>query len=50
MSIQHRVPDQAVIADYGALFCPECSQKMRIIMATPSQGGREIRPLCLGQD
>jgi hypothetical protein len=43
MSIQHHVPDQAVIADYGALFCPECSQKMRIIMATPSQGGREIR-------
>ncbi len=25
------------------LKLPECSQKMRIIMATPSHGGKEIR-------
>jgi hypothetical protein len=43
MSIQQHVPEQAVLADCAALFCPECSQKMRIIMATPSQGAREIR-------
>ena len=41
MSMQYRLPDQAVLADHGTLFCSECSQKMRIIMAMPSRGGRE---------
>ena len=37
------MPDQAALADSWTLFCPECSQKMRIMMATPAQEGREIR-------
>jgi hypothetical protein len=36
MSMQHHKPDQAVLADSWTLFCPECSQKMRIIMAAPA--------------
>jgi lysyl-tRNA synthetase class I len=43
MSMQYRLPHQAVLADSWTLFCPECSQKMRIMMATPAQEGREIR-------
>jgi hypothetical protein len=43
MSMQHHKPGQAVIADSWMLFCPECSQKMRIIMAAPTQDGRETR-------
>jgi hypothetical protein len=43
MSMHYHVPDQAVPADSWTLICPECSQKMRIIMAAPSHGGREIR-------
>ena len=30
MSMQHYKPDQAVLADSWTVFCPECSQKMRI--------------------
>ena len=43
MSMQQHIPDQAVLADSWMLFCPECSQKMRIIMAAPTQDGRETR-------
>ena len=43
MSMQHRVADQFVRTDPWKLFCAECSQKMRIMMATPAQEGREIR-------
>jgi hypothetical protein len=43
MSMQHRLPDQAVRADPWTLFCAECAQKMRIRMATPAQDGRETR-------
>jgi hypothetical protein len=43
MSMQHHKPDQAVLADSWTLFCPECSQKMRIIMAAPTHDGRETR-------
>jgi hypothetical protein len=43
MSMQYRLPHQAVLADSWTLFCPECSQKMRIIMAAPAQSGRETR-------
>ena len=43
MSMQHRLPDQVVRADPWTLFCAECSQKMRVIMATPAQEGRETR-------
>ena len=38
MSMHQYMPDQAVLADPWMLFCPECSQKMRIIMATPAHG------------
>jgi hypothetical protein len=34
---------RAVLADSWMLFCAECSQKMRIIMAAPSHDGREMR-------
>ena len=30
MSMQEHLPDQAVRADFWTLFCPKCSQKMRI--------------------
>jgi hypothetical protein len=43
MSMQQRLPDRAVLVDPRTLFCPECLQKMRIIMATPAQDGRETR-------
>jgi hypothetical protein len=43
MSMQYRLPDQVVRADPWTLFCAECSQKMRIMMATPAQHGRETR-------
>jgi hypothetical protein len=43
MSMQHHTPDQAVLADPRMLFCPECSQKMRIIMAALTHDGRETR-------
>ena len=37
------VPIQVVPADPWMLFCPECSQKMRIIIAIPTHDGRETR-------
>ena len=43
MSMQHHKLDQAVLADPWILFCAECSQKMRIIMATPTHDGKETR-------
>src|ERR1700730_12815509 len=43
MSMHQYMPDQAVLADSWTLFCPECAQKMRIIMAAPSQDGKETR-------
>jgi hypothetical protein len=43
MSMQHRLPEQLVRPDPWTLFCAECSQKMRIMMATPEQAGRETR-------
>jgi hypothetical protein len=43
MSMHYHMPDQVVPAASWTLFCPECSQKMRIIMAAPAQNGRETR-------
>ena len=43
MSMQHHLPDQVVCADPWTLFCAECSQKMRVLTATPAQEGRETR-------
>jgi len=43
MSMHQYMPDQAVLAESWTLFCPECAQKMRIIMAAPAQNGRETR-------
>ena len=43
MSMQHHKPDQAVLAESGMMFCPECSQKMRLIMETPALDGRATR-------
>ena len=43
MSIQHHLQDQVVDADPWTLFCAECSQKMRVMRATPAQKGRETR-------
>jgi hypothetical protein len=43
MSMHQYMPAQAVLADSWTLFCPECSQEMRIIMATPDHDGRETR-------
>jgi hypothetical protein len=43
MSMHQFMPDQAVLADSWTLSCPECAQKMRIIMAVPTHDGREIR-------
>ena len=40
MSMQHRLQDQGVRADPWSLFCAECSQKMRVVTATPAQEGR----------
>jgi hypothetical protein len=37
MSLQHCLPDQVVRANSRTLFCPECSQQMRMVMATPAQ-------------
>jgi hypothetical protein len=42
-SMQPHMPDQAVAADSWMLFCPECSQKMRIIMADTSSQGTDYR-------
>jgi hypothetical protein len=43
MSIHYHTPDQTVPAASWMLFCPECSQKMRIIMSIPAHGGGETR-------
>jgi hypothetical protein len=43
MSLQQHMPDQAFLADPWTLFCSECSQKMRIIMAVPAENERETR-------
>src|SRR3954463_12591298 len=43
MSMQHRLQDQVICADPWTLFCAECSQKMRVLTATPAQEGRETR-------
>ena len=43
MPMQHRLQDQGVRADPWSLFCAECSQKMRVVTATPAQEGRETR-------
>jgi hypothetical protein len=43
MSMHYHMPGQAVPAASWVLFCPDCSQKMRIIMAAPAQDGRETR-------
>jgi hypothetical protein len=43
MSMHQYIPDQAALADSWTLFCPECAQKMRIIMAAPAQNGTETR-------
>jgi hypothetical protein len=43
MSMQHLLQDQVVRADPWTLFCAECSQKMRVMTATPAQEGRERR-------
>jgi hypothetical protein len=41
MSVHQYMPDQAVLADSWTLFCPECAQKMGIIMAAPAPDGKE---------
>ena len=41
MSMQHHLPEQVVRPDPWTLFCAECSQKMRVMTATPAQEGRE---------
>jgi hypothetical protein len=43
MSMHHQMPGQAVPAATSMLFCPECSQKMRIVMVAPAQNGKETR-------
>jgi hypothetical protein len=43
MSMQHRLPAQVIRADPWTLFCTACSEKMRIMMAIPSEQGRETR-------
>jgi hypothetical protein len=43
MSMHYHTPGQAVPAATWMLFCPECSQKMRLIMATPGLDGRATR-------
>jgi hypothetical protein len=43
MSMHYHMPGQAVPAASWMLFCPDCSQKMRIVMAAPAQKGRETR-------
>jgi hypothetical protein len=43
MSIYQYMPIQVVPAVQGMLFCPDCSQKMRIVMAIPTHEGRERR-------
>jgi hypothetical protein len=43
MFMHYHMPGQAVPAASWMLFCPECSQKMRIVMAAPAQNGRETR-------
>jgi hypothetical protein len=43
MPMQHHMPDRAVLADSWTLFCPECSQKMRLIMAAPALDGKATR-------
>jgi hypothetical protein len=43
MFMQYRLPDRAVRADPWTLFCAECSQKMRIMLAIPTEEGRETR-------
>jgi hypothetical protein len=41
--MNYHMPDQAVLADSWMLFCPEYSQKIRIIMATLALDGRATR-------
>jgi hypothetical protein len=44
MSMQHLWPDQVIRPDaWIPPFCTGCAQKMRIMMATPGQEGRETR-------
>jgi hypothetical protein len=43
MSMHYRMPGQVVPAATWMLFCPDCSQKMTIVMAAPAQNGRETR-------
>jgi hypothetical protein len=43
MSIQHHLQDPVVDADPWTLFCAKCSQKMKVMRATPAQEGRETR-------
>ena len=43
MSIHQYMPIQVVPAVQGLLFCPDCSQKMRIVMAIPTHDGEERR-------
>ena len=43
MSMHYHTPNQALPAASWMLFCPECAQKMRIIMAAPTQDGKETR-------
>ena len=43
MSMQHSLPDHVAGADPRMLYCPKCSQQMRIAMATP---GRDEGETC----
>ena len=41
MPIQQRIPDQ--VTDPWTLYCVECSQKMSVVLSTPSKDGKETR-------
>ncbi len=43
MFMHIHMPRPFVLAESWMMFCPECSQKMRIIMAAPALDGRETR-------
>ena len=44
MSMQHYKPDQAVLADSCTVFCPECSQKMKLSWRHQPWMGRQHAP------
>ena len=43
MTMQYRLPDQAVRADPWTFYCAVCSETMRIKTLAPSHGGMKTR-------